>query len=103
MPRPPKTKALEEALERLQHAREDFAQAFKGILSQLDLSPIEQALADWRQAVEAFQHEAQAVYDNAQAYFDDRSEMWQESEKGQAFATLVGELDRLGICIFQLS
>jgi len=25
MPRPPKTKALEEALERLQHTREDFA------------------------------------------------------------------------------
>ena len=79
----------------MQHAREDFAQAFKGILSQLDLSPIEQALADWRQAVEAFQHEAQAVYDNAQAYFDDRSEMWQESEKGQAFATWVGELELL--------
>jgi hypothetical protein len=48
MPRRPKTKALEEALERLQHAREDFAQAFEGILSQLDLSPIEQTLADWR-------------------------------------------------------
>jgi hypothetical protein len=41
MPRPPKTKAFEEAFERLQHAREDFAQAFEGILSQLDQSPIE--------------------------------------------------------------
>jgi hypothetical protein len=65
MPRPPKTKALEEALERLQHAREDFAQAFEGILSQLDLSLIEQALAHWRQAAEALQQEAQAVYDDA--------------------------------------
>jgi hypothetical protein len=42
----------------LQHAREDFAQAFEGILSQLDLSSIEQALADWRQAAEALQQEA---------------------------------------------
>jgi hypothetical protein len=41
MPRPPKAKAFEEAFERLQHAREDFAQAFEGILSQLDQSPIE--------------------------------------------------------------
>ncbi len=54
MPRPPKTKALEEALERLQHAREDFTQTFEGILPQFDLSPIEQALANWRQAAEAF-------------------------------------------------
>jgi hypothetical protein len=40
MPRPSKTKAREEALERLQAAQEDFAQAFAGILSQLDLRPI---------------------------------------------------------------
>jgi len=84
MPRPPKTKAPEEALERLQHAREDFAQAFEGILSLLDLSPLEQALADRRQATEAFQQEAQVGYD-VSAYFDDRSETWQESAKGQAF------------------
>jgi hypothetical protein len=58
MPRPPKTQALEEALEKLQAVREDFAQAFEGILSQLDLSPIEQALAEWRQAAEAFREEA---------------------------------------------
>jgi hypothetical protein len=79
----------------LQHAREDFAQAFESILSQLDLSPLEQALADWRQAAEAFKEEAQAVYDDAQAYFDDRSEHWQDAEKGQAFATWVGELELL--------
>lgn len=48
MPTRPKTKALEEALEKLQAAREAFAQAFDGILSQLDMSPIEGALADWR-------------------------------------------------------
>ena len=68
MPRPPKTKALEEALEKLQAAREDFAQAFEGILSQLDLRPIAQALAAWRQAAEALQEEAQTVYDDASAY-----------------------------------
>ena len=64
MPRPPKTKAFEEALERLQHAREDLVQAFEGTLFQLGLSPSEQALANWRQAAEAFQQEAQAVYDD---------------------------------------
>jgi hypothetical protein len=95
MPRPPKTKTPEEALERLQDAREDFAQAFEGILCLLDLSPFEQALADRRQAAEAFQQEAQAGYDEAQAYFDDRSETWQESEKGQAFAIWIGEFELL--------
>jgi len=95
MPRPPKAKALEEALEKLQAARKDFAQAFEGILSQLDLSAVEQALAAWRQAAEAVKKEAQGVYDDASAYFDDRSAHWQESEKGQAFATRVGELELL--------
>jgi len=95
MPRPPQTKALEEALEKLQAAREDFAQAFEGLLSQLDLSPIEKALADWRQAAEAFKEEAQAVHDGASAYFDDCSEQWQDSEKGQAFTLWVTELEVL--------
>jgi len=95
MPRPPKTKALEEALEKLRAAREDFAPAFDGILSQLDLKPIEQALADWRQAAEALKQEAQAVYDDVSAYFDERSENWQDSDKGQAFATWIGELEQL--------
>jgi hypothetical protein len=40
MPKPPKTKALEEALAKVQAAREDFAQAFEGLLSQLDLGPV---------------------------------------------------------------
>ena len=95
MPRPPKTKALEEALEKLQAARKDFAQAFEGILSQLGLSAVEQALAAWRQAAEAVKKEAPVVYDDARAFFDDRSAHWQESEKGQAFATWVGELELL--------
>ena len=85
MPRPSKTKALEEALERLQAAREDFAQACEGILSQLDLRPIVQALADWRQAAEALKDEAQTVHDDASAYFDERSDKWQESEKGVVY------------------
>jgi hypothetical protein len=95
MPRPPKTKALEEALEKLQAAREDFAQAFEGILSQLDLSPIEQALAEWRQASEAFREEAQAVHAAASTYYDDCSEPWQDSEQGQAFNLWVTELEEL--------
>src|SRR5262249_36298656 len=84
-----------EALEKLRAVREAFAQAFAGILSQLDLSPIEPALADWRQAAEAFKQEAQAVYDGASAYFDERSENWQASDKGQAFAMWIGELEQL--------
>src|SRR5262249_35280544 len=82
MPRPPTTKALEEALEKLQHAREDFAQAFEGLLAQLDLSAVGQALADWRHAAEVFREEAQRVHEDASTYFDDRSEHWQDSEKG---------------------
>ena len=65
------------------------------MLSPLDLSASEQALADWRQAAEALKHEAQAVYDEASAYFDARSQRWLDSDKGQAFATWVGELEQL--------
>ena len=35
------------------------------------------------------------MYDDAQAYFDDRSETWYGSEKGQVFATWLGQLERL--------
>jgi len=49
------------------------------MLSPLDLSASEQALADWRQAAEALKHEAQAVYDEASAYFDARSERLSEN------------------------
>jgi len=94
MPKP-KTRALQEAFDKLQAAREDFAQAFEGILSQLDLSPVEKALADWRQAAEAFVDAARAVHEDASTFFDERSEKGQESEKGQAFATWVGELELL--------
>ena len=90
-----KTKALEAALERLQAAREDFAQAFAGILSQIDLRPIAQALADWRQAAEAFREEAQRVHGDASTYYDDRSEQWQDSGKGQAFYLWVTALEEL--------
>ena len=94
MPKP-KTKALQEAFDKLQAAREDFAQAFEGILFQLVLSPVEKALADWRQAAEAFVDAARAVHEDASTFFDERSEKGQESEKGQAFATWVGELELL--------
>ena len=94
MPKP-KTKALQEAFDKLQAAREDFAQAFDGLLFQLDLRPVEKALADWRQAAEAFVDAARAVHEAASTFFDERSEKWQESEKGQAFATWVGELELL--------
>ena len=92
MPKP-KTRALQEAFDKLQAAREDFAQAFDGILFQLDLRPVEKALADWRQAAEAFVDAARAVHEDASTFFDEHSEKWQESEKGQAFATWVGELE----------
>jgi len=94
MPRP-KPKVLQEIFEKFQAAREDLAQAFEGILSQLDLSAVEQALVAWRQAAEAFTDEARVLHKDASAYFDERAEEWQESEKGQAFATWVGELELL--------
>ena len=84
MPRPSKTKA-----------REDFVQAFAGILSQLDLRPIAQALADWRQAAKALKEEVQTVHDEASAYVDERSDTWQESDKGKVFTIWVTELEEL--------
>jgi len=48
MPRPPKTTALDEALEKPQAARQDFAQACEGMLAQRDLSAVKQALATRR-------------------------------------------------------
>ena len=35
------------------------------------------------------------MHEDASTFFDERSEKWQESEKGQAFATWVGELELL--------
>jgi hypothetical protein len=95
MPTRPKTKALEEALEKLQAAREAFAQAFDGILSQLDMSPIEGALADWRPSCRSVREEAQRVHGDASTHYDDRSEHWQDSEKGQAFYIWVTTLEEL--------
>ena len=43
--RPPKTTALDEALEKPHAARQDFAQACAGMLAQRDLRAGEQALA----------------------------------------------------------
>jgi hypothetical protein len=71
MPRPPKTKALDEALEKPHAARQDFAQACEGMLAQRDLRAVEQALATWRQAAAAVKKEAYVVYDNANVYCDD--------------------------------
>jgi len=45
MPRPPKTTALDEALEKPHAARQDVAQACAGMLAQRDLRAGEQALA----------------------------------------------------------
>ena len=71
MPRPPKTTALDEALEKPHAARQDLAQACEGILAQRDLSPGEQALATWRQAAEAVKNEADVVYDSTNVDYDD--------------------------------
>ena len=56
MPRP-KTKALEEAREKLEATREDFAQAFEEVVSKIDLTTVEAALTAWRKAAEAFADE----------------------------------------------
>jgi hypothetical protein len=91
----PKTAALEAARERLEEARHAFVDVCAEIVSRIDLAPAEEALATWRKASEAFTEEAQRVYDEACAYFDDRSEKWQDSETGLAFATWRDELEQL--------
>jgi hypothetical protein len=95
MPRPPKTKALDEALEKSHTARQDFVQACADMLAQRDLRAVEQALATWRQSAEAVQKEADVVYDDAQVYGDNHSAHWQAAENGQAFATWMGERELL--------
>ena len=72
MPRPPQTKALDEALEKPHAARPDVAQACEGMLVQRDLRAGEQTLATWHQAAEAVQKEAYVVYDNAHVDCDDQ-------------------------------
>jgi len=95
MPRPPKTTALDEALEKPHTARQDVVQACADMLAQRDLRAVEQALATWRQSAEAVQQEADVVYDDAQVYGDNHSAHWQAAEHGQAFATWMGERELL--------
>ena len=95
MPRLPKTTALDEALEKPHTARQDVVQACAGMLAQRDLRAVEQALATWRQAVEAVQKEAYVVYDDAHVYGDNHSAHWQAAENGQAFATWMCERELL--------
>jgi hypothetical protein len=47
------------------------------------------------QAAEAFREEAQRVHGDASTHYDDRSEHWQDSEKGQAFYIWVTTLEEL--------
>ena len=94
MPRP-KTKALQEAREKLEATREDFAQAFEEVVSKVDLTTVAAALTAWRKAAETFADEARSVYEDASTSFDDRAEKWQDSDKGLAFANWRDELERL--------
>ena len=95
MLRPPKTKALDEALEKPHAARQDVAQACASMLAQRDLRAGEQALATWRQAAEAVQKEAYVVYDDTNVYCENHSTYWQAAEQGQAFTTWIGERELL--------
>jgi hypothetical protein len=92
MPRP-QTQALSQAYEQLVDAREDVLAACSHLT--IDLGPLQEPLRAWREAVEAFTAAAQAAYDDASAYDDERSERWQASEKGQAFASWVQALSEL--------
>jgi hypothetical protein len=92
MPRP-QTTALSKAHEHVIDAREDVLAACSHFT--IDLGPLQEPLSAWREAVEAFTAAAQAAYDDASAYYDERSERWQASEKGQAFAAWVQALGEL--------
>lgn len=87
------TEALEEALERLQQARQDVLDSFDDL--RIDLTPIEGALHAWREAVEAMMHIAQAIHAKANDSYEERPEKWQASEKGQAFLRWIDALERL--------
>jgi len=91
----PKTESLVDALQKLESARDAFTQAFEEVISTLDMSPVQKALEEWRKAAEVFQDEARGVYDAVSAYYDERSEKWQESDKGQAFSDWMGEVEAL--------
>jgi hypothetical protein len=92
MPRP-QTTALSKAHEHVIDAREDVRAACSHLT--MNLSPLQEPLRAWREAVEVFTEAAQAASDDASAYDDERSERWQASEKGQAFAAWVQALGEL--------
>ena len=59
--------------------------------------------ARWSVAIQEAQHRLQGVYDEMQTYFDERSDTWQESDRGERFAEreqmleeLLAQLQELG-------
>ena len=63
----------------------------KQIEKRLDeLEPLRGALED---AISAFADETESLKSDMQDHFDERSENWQDGEKGQAWQEFIDELD----------
>jgi hypothetical protein len=94
MPKP-KTKAIETAFDTLCEAQESLMAAFEEVVSTIDLAPLAKAMEAYYAASEAFTDVARQAQEDASTYFDDRSERWQDSERGQAYAEYRDRLEEL--------
>jgi hypothetical protein len=56
---------------------------------------IEEKCGELRGAGQALAEALQEAHDDAQEYFDDRSENWQEGERGEAYQEWIDSLDAL--------
>lgn len=94
MPKP-KTKAIDTAFDTLCEAQESLMAAFEEVVSSIDLTPLAQAIETYYAASEAFTDVARQAHEDASTYFDDRSERWQDSERGHAYAAYRDRLEEL--------
>lgn len=64
-------------------------------LSQTTVRSIEKQCGELRAAGIALAETLEAAHNDAQAYFEDRSESWQEGERGEAYLEWVDQLSAL--------
>jgi len=106
-----------EIIERMQTAKQTLEEAVEACNEKFDAAyaPIELAINEFNQQLaDAYEQveTARAAYletleagtafiagvrEDAQSYFDDRSEAWQEGEKGEAYQDWINELDDVNL------
>ncbi len=62
--------------------------------------PVEAAVEKFNEAKEALKIFIESVRDEAQEEFDDKSEKWQEGDKGQELYAYIGQLDE-DLCVLE--